>query len=100
MRRMCAMNKNEWLEVIEKCQSSGISIRSWCEQNGLKYSSYLYWARKIKSDTREWGQVNIQTATVSKEIKICCKKWTIIADEGVSIRLLTDVLKAVDSVCY
>lgn len=93
------MNKAEWLEVIEKCQVSGISIKSWCEQNGLKYSSYLYWARKIKNETREWAQVNVQAATVSKEIKICCNKWTIIADEGVSIGLLTNVLKAVNSVC-
>ena len=93
------MSKAEWLEIVEKCQTSGNSIKSWCEQNGLKYSKYLYWARKIKGEKREWAQVSIPTTTISKEIKICCNKWTIIANEGVSISLLTDVLKAVDSVC-
>lgn len=93
------MTKADWVEIIEKCQTSGTSIKSWCEQNGLKYSNYLYWARKIKGEGREWAQVNVPAATISKEIKICCSKWTIIADEGVSIALLNNVLKAVDSVC-
>jgi TusA-related sulfurtransferase len=93
------MSKSEWVEVIEECQSSGNSIKSWCEQNGVKYSSYLYWARKVKGEKREWAKVNISAAKDSKEIKINCNKWTIIIEEGVSIGLLTDVLKAVDSVC-
>ena len=93
------MNKAEWQEIVEKCQTSGSSIKSWCEQNGMKYSNYLYWAKKIKDEKREWAKVGTTAAVFSKEIRICCSKWTIIADEGVSIGLLTDVLKAVDSVC-
>jgi hypothetical protein len=93
------MTKTDWLEIIERCQTSGISIKSWCEQNGLKYSSYKYWASKIKGEERMWAEVSVPAATISREIKICCNKWTIIADEGVSTALLINVLKAVDSVC-
>jgi transposase-like protein len=93
------MNKTEWLEIVAKRESSGISIKTWCEQNGLNHSTYQYWARKFKDEKREWAKVDVPAATVSKEIKIYCNKWTIIANEGVTVSLLTDVLKAVDSVC-
>lgn len=93
------MTKTDWLEIIEKRQASGISIKSWCQQNGFKYSSYKYWAKKINEKKRVWAEVSVPTTTISKEIKIYRNNWSIIVDEGVSTALLINVLKAVDSVC-
>lgn len=37
-----------WRDRIEECWQSGLSIKDWCVQNGLKKTAYHYWARKFK----------------------------------------------------
>ena len=37
----------EWGELVRHCQELGVSRKSFCEQEGLKYSTYNYWYRKI-----------------------------------------------------
>jgi hypothetical protein len=37
-----------WRNRIEECSQSGLSIRAWCVQNGLKKTVYHYWARKFR----------------------------------------------------
>jgi len=38
----------QWKKIIADCQSSGLKIDSWCEQNNISRNSYYYWLRKIR----------------------------------------------------
>lgn len=37
----------EWEELVRLCQGLGVSRKSFCEQKGLRYSTFNYWYRKI-----------------------------------------------------
>ena len=42
-------NKQQlWQLRIEECQNSSLSAKQWCQKNKITYSTYLYWARKIR----------------------------------------------------
>ena len=36
-----------WSERITACRSSGISVRAWCEGNGISTASYYKWQKKL-----------------------------------------------------
>ena len=36
-----------WSERIATCRSSGISVRAWCEGNGISTASYYKWQKKL-----------------------------------------------------
>lgn len=38
-----------WSERIAACRSSGISVRAWCEGNGISTASYYKWKKKLFS---------------------------------------------------
>ena len=46
-----ALNSQEkisvWSERIAACRSSGISVRAWCEENGISTASYYKWQKKL-----------------------------------------------------
>lgn len=36
-----------WSERIAACRSSGISVKAWCEENGISTASYYKWQKKL-----------------------------------------------------
>ena len=45
-KRITRMNK--WRRLIHERQQSGQSVRTWCQQNGIRENSYYYWLRIIR----------------------------------------------------
>ena len=49
------MSKQErlenWTARITACRSSGMTVRAWCQENGLSEKTYYYWQRRLFSDT-------------------------------------------------
>lgn len=43
------MRNSRWIEIVRRCQESGMTVRSWCEANGIKQKSYYYWLRKFRT---------------------------------------------------
>ena len=41
---------NEWRQLIHERQQSGQSVRAWCQQNGIRESSYYSWLRIIREE--------------------------------------------------
>jgi hypothetical protein len=41
----------KWSSIIEECTTSGLSVRTWCQQNSVLEGSYYYWLRKIRQKT-------------------------------------------------
>ena len=48
---------DEWRQRIIACQSSGMSVKSWCRENGVATSSYYHYLRKIREPVLEEGQI-------------------------------------------
>jgi len=42
----------DWAEVLAQWQRSGASQRGFCRENGIPYSAFTYWRKKL-SDHRE-----------------------------------------------
>lgn len=36
-----------WAQVVSQCRGSGVSVRQWCQENGVNISSYYKWQRKV-----------------------------------------------------
>lgn len=43
----CQEKITVWSERIAACRSSGISVRAWCEENGISTASYYKWQKKL-----------------------------------------------------
>ncbi len=42
----------QWTEVIKQCQTrpEGISVKTWCRQNGVNEKVYFYWQRRVRKE--------------------------------------------------
>jgi len=40
--------EQHWRARIEECRQSGLSVKAWCLQSGVKNTSYHYWVKKFK----------------------------------------------------
>lgn len=43
-------NRQMWIERILACKASGVPVKTWCEQNGIAYSTYYDWLKKTRQD--------------------------------------------------
>lgn len=39
-------NARQWQALIQGQKSSGLSIRSWCDMNGINQNCFFYWKRR------------------------------------------------------
>ena len=44
------MRLMHWTPIIHECRNSGISIRSWCQQNNVPEKQFHYWQRRIRGE--------------------------------------------------
>lgn len=40
-------NLLEWSQRVAECRSSGLAVRRWCEENGVKPKTYYTWQKKV-----------------------------------------------------
>ena len=40
--------RQEWAERIRRQQISGLTQRSWCSQEGVKFDRFQYWKKQLK----------------------------------------------------
>ena len=52
----------QWTKIIEACQTSGMTVASWCSQNNVKVKSYYYWLRRIRILACQTGALVSQKA--------------------------------------
>ena len=44
------LRKERWKQLIQDCQSSGMTIRDWCAQNGIKEQTYYRNLQKLRQE--------------------------------------------------
>jgi hypothetical protein len=39
----------QWTQIAQACQSSGMTVVAWCNQNNINIKSYYYWLRRLRA---------------------------------------------------
>lgn len=90
----------EWQQRILDCQSSGMSVKAWCQTNGISTGSYYFHLRKIRESVLEENQIvsmeKLRPAS-SSGIRIESGGIAITLPETVSPEQLAAVLTALKS---
>ena len=42
---------SKWASIINECQSSGLTVVDWCDDNNINIKSYYYWLKKVREAT-------------------------------------------------
>ena len=94
------VSMEQWQQRIMECQQSGMSIKAWCQENGVATSSYYHYLRKIRESMLQEKQivpVELPKPTGSSGIRIESGEITVTLPESVSAEQLTAVLSALKS---
>ena len=51
------VSTEEWRQRIERCQNSGMRVKDWCEENGIKVGAYYFQLRKLRESVIEENQI-------------------------------------------
>ena len=83
------VNLKEWSEMIQNCQSSGLTITQWCENNNLKIKTYYYRLRKVRERLCEVKETHQIVPVSVPKLKI--ESRIIIEAAGVRAEVCGDV---------
>ncbi len=50
---------DRWTAILKEQNSSGLSIKDWCSQNGITRDQFFYWKRKLKESVLESALLEI-----------------------------------------
>ena len=90
----------EWQQRVLDCQSSGMSVKAWCQQNGISTGSYYFHLRKIRESVLEENQIiplEPPKPVSSTGIRIESAGITITLPENTAPEQLVAVLSALKS---
>lgn len=66
-----------WARLIAECQSSQMTVKAWCEQQGIVPKTYYYWLRKIRERALENVPVPASNRAPVAESPVTLKKLEI-----------------------
>ena len=101
----------QWAEIIKRCQASGKTVKSWCEENGINIKSYYYWLRKLRIQACNREMIPVQKdhptivpVTYRKESHVKCitintASISIDIYEGATKSILENVLDVLGITC-
>ena len=90
-----------WNDAVSKCRSSGMTVRDWCNREGINEKTYYYWQRKIfKAATKETEFVEIpNTGNMLSSGQIIAtvstNGFTVDIHQGADKESLTELLSAI-----
>lgn len=44
---------DQWRQIIQNCQKSGLSNKVYCQQQGISEKTYHYWLQKLRAAAKE-----------------------------------------------
>ena len=57
-----------WTKRLQDCRASGLSMFAWCKENGLHYSTLIYWRDRIEKPVRKNSQASLLNASSFSEL--------------------------------
>lgn len=105
----------QWRKYITECQTSGMSVRSWCKQNNLSEQTYYKYLRRFRQElcnslpvhvaepekSVQFSKVTIQTPVphAQPSVIIHLSNAAIEVQNGVDQQTVEAVLLALKTVC-
>lgn len=91
------VRKNQWAEIIQACQSSGMTVKAWCLENGINIKSYYYRLRKLREELCNSVQQAVPVCSVSSPHSVVIRSGNVTAEipDGISAATINAVVKAV-----
>ena len=40
----------QWAGIIKEQKQSGLTVKTWCSQNGITKDAYYYWQQKLRKE--------------------------------------------------
>lgn len=63
------MSKKKWIQLIQACQQSGLTVKQWCLENEVRESQYYYWLKTIREESLvQAGALAVTGATQFAEV--------------------------------
>ena len=109
---------SEWAQLMRTRRESGLTIRSWCANNGINEKTYYYWQKKLRhvacsqiSDPSSgktgliptgWSQVSTvaeSEETIPETLAIEIGSSRIHATKSTDVDLLAKVCRVMMSLC-
>ena len=111
---------SHWIQIMQERSESGLSIKGYCEREGIHQNVYHYWQRKLRAaavmTTTEsvvsgtpalpmlppqgWATITSKSADISPDkIQIEIGKSRVSADTGTNLELLSEVCRMLMSLC-
>ena len=61
----------QWRRTVSECinRKADISKRQWCEENGIRYRSLMYWQRKFQQETIE--RMDSHSSLPGQAVQVC-----------------------------
>lgn len=60
------LKREEWKSLIKECQSSGMSVKSWCKANGICEQTYYKNLKKLREELVETLPIPVDTSENTK----------------------------------
>lgn len=94
------VSREEWERRITACQQSGMSVRSWCQENGVTTGAYYHHLRKIRESMlteKEIIPLKKTQTTANEGIRIETGELRVTVPESVSPETVAAILSALKS---
>lgn len=110
--------RQDWRDMVVRCQSSGLSVRDWCEQTGITPSTYYYRQQQVlklipdtvlaeaKSAATQGAPSFVRLPAPLNEASVAPSRITIhmgnisiAVEAGVDAGTLQTVLASIDRLC-
>ncbi|MCX8131617.1 MAG: IS66 family insertion sequence element accessory protein TnpB [Clostridia bacterium] len=101
----------QWTQIIQTCQTSGMTVAGWCRQNNINPKTYYYWLRRIRSKACESREiithannqpivpVAFKQTMVSAAITIHLTSVSVDIHNGASRDTIEAVMAALKNIC-
>ena len=110
---------SHWVQIMQERSESGLSIKGYCEREGIHQNVYHYWQRKLRAAAvmatienkvsgtpalpmppQGWATVTSKSADINPDkIEIEIGKSRVTADTGTNLELLSEVCRMLMSLC-
>ena len=88
----------QWNQVIQECQTSGLNNREYCRQHGIAEKTYYYLLRKLRTDAAEIGMPQIvemkASAATEDKVYICFRGAELTLPGGMDAEAIAAILCA------
>jgi len=95
----------QWAERIKEYNTSGMTLKTWCEINSINVKTYYYWLHKIRvmlcdeTETQAIVPLQIHQHDASTAITVNIGSISIKIADGTSSETITAVLDVCKRIC-